>query len=207
MITLEWLARADSGRDRERAYGRKYFVMVYILLGDGFETAEALVPADLMRRAGIKVSLVGVDGKRVVSGQGIAVEADVTIQEVNFEDLELLMLPGGLGGVDVIAKSIPAITLIQKCAEAGKWVTAICAAPTILAHQGLLDRRNAIVYPGMEEDMYSAIVNVGKKIVRDGRFITAQAAGSSFEFGLKMIEVLRGEDAAEQVRQSVHYND
>lgn len=181
--------------------------MVYILLGDGFETAEALVPADLMRRAGIEVALVGVNGKRVVSGQGVAVEADITMDAVEFDKLELLMLPGGLGGVDAIAKSIPAIALIQKAATAGRWVTAICAAPTILAHQGLLDRRNAIVYPGMEEDMYSAIVNVGKKIVRDGRFITAQAAGSSFDFGLKLIEVLRGEDAAEQVRAGVHYND
>jgi 4-methyl-5(b-hydroxyethyl)-thiazole monophosphate biosynthesis len=181
--------------------------MVYILLGDGFETAEALVPADLMRRAGIEVKLVGVTSKRVVSGQNVAVEADMTIQEVEFDKLEMLVLPGGLGGVDVIAKSIPAITLIQKAAEAGRWVAAICAAPTILAHQGLLDRRNAIVYPGMEEDMYSAIVNVGKKIVKDGRFITAQAAGSSFEFGLKLIEVLRGEEAAEKVRLGVHYND
>ena len=181
--------------------------MVYILLGDGFETAEALVPADLMRRAGIEVALVGVNSKQVVSGQGVAVTADISMDEVEFEKLELLMLPGGLKGVDAIAKSIPAITLIQKAAEAGKWVAAICAAPTILAHQGLLDRRNAIVYPGMEEDMYSAIVNVGSKIVRDGRFITAQAAGSSFDFALKLVEVLRGEDAAEQVRLGIHYND
>lgn len=181
--------------------------MVYILLGDGFETAEALVPADLMRRAGIEVALVGVNGKRVVSGQGVAVEADITMQEVDFDKLEMVMLPGGLGGVDAINASIPAITLLQRAATAGRWVTAICAAPTILAHQGLLDRRNAIVYPGMEEDMYSAIVQVGQKIVRDGRFITAQAAGSSFDFGLKLIEVLRGEDAAERVRLGVHYQD
>ncbi len=181
--------------------------MVYILLGDGFETAEALVPADLLRRAGIEVALVGVNSKQVVSGQGVAVTADISMDGVEFEKLELLMLPGGLKGVDAIAKSIPAITLIQKAAEAGKWVAAICAAPTILAHQGLLDRRNAIVYPGMEEDMYSAIVNVGSKIVRDGRFITAQAAGSSFDFALKLVEVLRGEDAAEQVRLGIHYND
>lgn len=181
--------------------------MVYILLGDGFETAEALVPADLMRRAGIDVALVGVNDQRVVSGQNVAVEADMTMEQVSFEDLEMVMLPGGLGGVDAIAKSIPAIALIQKAAQAGRWVTAICAAPTILAHQGLLDRRNAIVYPGMEDDMYSAIVKVGSKIVRDGRFITAQAAGSSFDFGLKLIEVLRGAEAAEAVRSGVHYND
>ena len=152
--------------------------MVYILLGDGFETVEALTPADLLRRAGVDVALVGINGKTVVSGQNITVQADITLDEVKFDEMEMLVLPGGLGGVDNILKSIPAITLIQKAAEQGLWVTAICAAPTVLAHLGLLDRRNAIVYPGMEEDMYSAVVKVGQKVVKDGRFITGQAAGS-----------------------------
>lgn len=181
--------------------------MVYILLGDGFETVEALTPADLLRRAGVEVALVGINGKTVVSGQKITVQADMTLDEVDFDRMEMLVLPGGLGGVDNILKSIPAIALIQKAAEQGLWVTAICAAPTVLAHLGLLDRRNAIVYPGMEEDMYSAVVKVGQKVVKDGRFITGQAAGSSFDFALKLVEVLRGKEAAEQVRMGVHYND
>lgn len=181
--------------------------MVYILLGDGFETVEALTPADLLRRAGVEVALVGINGPTVVSGQQVAVQADLTLDQVDFDQMEMLVLPGGLGGVDQILKSIPAITLIQKAAEQGLWVTAICAAPTVLAHLGLLDRRNATVYPGMEEDMYSAVVKVGKKVVKDGRFITAQAAGSSFDFALKLVEVLRGKEASEQVRMSVHYKD
>lgn len=181
--------------------------MVYILLGDGFETVEALTPADLLRRAGVEVALVGINGKTVLSGQKVAVQADITLDEVDFDLMEMLVLPGGLGGVDNILKSIPAITLIQKAAEQGLWVTAICAAPTVLAHLGLLDRRNAIVYPGMEEDMYSAVVKVGQKVVKDGRFITGQAAGASFDFSLKLVEVLRGKEIAEQVRMSVHYND
>lgn len=181
--------------------------MVYILLGDGFETVEALTPADLLRRAGVDVALVGIHGKTVVSGQNITVQADITLDEVQFDEMEMLVLPGGLGGVDNIHKSIPAITLIQKAAEQGLWVAAICAAPTVLAHLGLLDRRNAIVYPGMEEDMYSAVVKVGRKVVKDGRFITGQAAGSSFDFALKLIEVLRGKKVSEQVRMGVHYND
>lgn len=181
--------------------------MVYILLGDGFETVEALAPADLLRRAGVQVALVGINGKTVVSGQNITVQADITLDDVDFDQLEMLVLPGGLGGVDNIHKSIPAITLIQKAAEQGLWVAAICAAPTVLAHLGLLDRRNAIVYPGMEEDMYSAVVKVGQKVVVDGRFITGQAAGSSFDFGLKLVEVLRGKEVREQVRMGVHYQD
>lgn len=181
--------------------------MVYILLGDGFETVEALTPADLLRRAGVEVALVGIGGKTVVSGQNVTVQADITLDEVAFDKLEMLVLPGGLGGVDNILKSIPAITLIQKAAEQGHWVAAICAAPTVLAHLGLLDRRNAVVYPGMEEDMYSAVVKRDQKVVKDGRFITGQAAGSSFDFALKLVEVLRGKEASEQVRMGVHYHD
>jgi len=181
--------------------------MVYILLGDGFETVEALAPADLLRRAGIEVALVGVEGKQVVSGQNITVQADLALNEVEYENMEMLVLPGGLGGVNCIHKSISAIAMINKAAELGRWVAAICAAPSILAHQGLLDRRNATVYPGMEEEMYSAVVDSSRKVLVDGRFITAQAAGSSFDFGLKLIEVLHGPEAAEQVRSGVHYQD
>ena len=181
--------------------------MVYILLGNGFETVEALAPADLLRRAGVPVTLVGVEGKQVLSGQNITVQADMTIDQVSYDNMEMLVLPGGLGGVNCIHKSIPAITMLNKAAELGLWVAAICAAPTILAHQGLLDRRTATVYPGMEEEMYSAVVDSKQSVVVDGRFMTGRAAGASFDFGLKLVEVLRGAEAAEKVRSGVHYKD
>ena len=89
--------------------------------------------------------------------------------------------------------------------ERGIYLAAICAAPTILAHQGFLDRRKAVCYPGMEDEMGSAVVQKGKNVVVDGHIITAEAAGSAFDFGLKLVETLRGPAAAEQVRESVHY--
>ena len=180
--------------------------MVYILLGDGFETAEALVPADLMRRAGIPVALAGVSGREVVSGQGVRVMADVTLDQVELDELEMLVLPGGKVGVEAIQSSMAATTLIQRAAEQGRWVAAICAAPTVLARLGLLDRRSAVCYPGMEEEMFSAVVKKRQYIVQDGRFITAEAAGSSFAFGLKLIEVLKGRETAEKVKDGVHYH-
>lgn len=181
--------------------------MVYILLGDGFETIEALAPCDTLRRAGVPVCLVSLnDSLTVTSGQGISLTADITLDQVDRKDLELLMLPGGLGGVESIMNSMPAMTLIQKAAEHGQWVCAICAAPTILAHLGLLDRRNAVVYPGMEEQMYSAVILKGSTVVVDGRFVTAEAAGSSIAFGLKLVEVLRGEEAMQKVKQGIHYH-
>ena len=122
------------------------------------------------------------------------------------EDLEMLILPGGLGGVEKIQKSLAAQGMIQRAAEEGAYVAAICAAPTILAHLTLLDRRKAVCYPGMEDQMYSAVVQKGEHVVVDGRFITGEAAGSVFEFGLKLVEVLRGKEAADQVKHSVHYH-
>lgn len=181
--------------------------MVYILLGDGFETVEALCPCDLMRRAGISVALTSVmDSKEVVSGQNITVMADIMLSEVDFDAAEMVMLPGGLGGVENILKNAAACDLVCKAAAAGKWVSAICAAPTVLAKLGLLEGKKATVYPGMEAQLTGAQAQVGSRFVRDGRIITGEAAGSSFDFGLELVAQLKGQEAAEQVRFGVHYH-
>lgn len=181
--------------------------MVYILLGNGFETIEALAPCDVLRRSGIQVHLVSVmDELTVMSGQGVSVTADCLVEDVQMERMDLLVLPGGLGGVRAIMSNPNAQTLIQKANEEGKWIGAICAAPTILAQLGLLDRRHCVVYPGMEEQMFSAVVLKGERVVQDSRIITAEAAGSSIDFGLKLVEVLRGAEASAEVRESIHYH-
>jgi len=180
--------------------------MVYILLGDGFEESEALVPADLLRRAGVEVRLVGLDGLTVTGGHGITVVADLTLDQAAPEEMALLMLPGGMGGVEAIQSSAAAMALIQTAADRGCYVAAICAAPTILARMGLLDRRSAVCYPGMEEEMGSAIVKPGQRVVQDGHLITGEAAGSAFDFGLALVQLLKGRPAADAVRQAVHYH-
>ena len=118
----------------------------------------------------------------------------------------MLVLPGGLGGVEAIHNSTPALTLIQRCSDHGCWLAAICAAPTILANMGILDRRQAVCYPGMEEEMGSAVVQKGACVVVDGHIITGQAAGSAFDFGLALVEALQGPGAAGKVRDAVHYH-
>ena len=179
--------------------------MVTILLGDGFEEAEALVPADLLRRAGVDVTLVGLDGLQVTGGHGITVCADRSLEELDPDAVEMLVLPGGMGGVESIQMNLFALALIQRCRDHGCWLAASCAAPTILAHLGILDRRRAVCYPGMEEEMGSAVVQKGARVVADGRIITGEAAGSAFDFGLALVEALRGAEAARQVRHEVHY--
>ena len=179
--------------------------MVDILLADGFEEAEALVTADLLRRGGCEVTLVGLDGLTVTGAHHITVTADATLSQVTTDDLEMLVLPGGLGGVENIRMNLFALAFIQSARDKGAYVAAICAAPTILAHIGILDRRSAVCYPGMENQMYSAVVKEGCPVVADGRIITGEAAGAVFDFGLKLVEVLKGAQAAQQVRHAVYY--
>lgn len=181
--------------------------MVYILLGEGFEEAEALVPADLLRRAGAEVTLVGVAGMEVTGGHGITVKADATLGAViEAEDMEMLIVPGGMGGVEAIQNSLFALALIQKTYDRGCWLCAICAGPTILARMGITDRRMAVCYPGMEEEMGSAVVQRGRQVVTDGRLITAESAGSAIEFGLRLVEAVRGSAAMEHVRNAIHFH-
>lgn len=173
--------------------------MVYILLADGFEEAEAIVPADLLRRAGAEVALTGVTGPVVTGAHGIAVTCDRKLEQVKMEDLELLMLPGGLGGVENIGASPAAMELIRSAAEAGRYVAAICAAPSLLGKLGLLEGRRAVCYPGMEETMGAVNAQRGHSVVADGHFITGEGPGAAFDFGLKLVETLKGDAAAKQV--------
>lgn len=180
--------------------------MVVILLGTGFEEAEALVPADLMRRAGIEVALASISGEPEVAGShGITVKADRALAELDPTAAELCMLPGGMGGVRSILSCPAALEFVRAAHKAGRRVAAICAAPTILAQLGLLEGRKAVCYPGMEDQLAGALPQPGTPVVEDGPFLTGEAAGSAFDFGLKLIEVLKGKEAAEQVRNGIHY--
>lgn len=174
--------------------------MVYIILGNGFEEIEAIAPCDILRRGGVNVQFAGIGGKMIAGGHGIAVQADVTVEEM--EDIEMIVLPGGLGGVDSIRGSQTAMRAIENTWKDGKFVCAICAAPTILAQLGVTDGKNATCYPGMESEMGSAKMT-GLPAVRDGKVICGQAAGTALEFGFELLKALKGEEAAQKVRKSM----
>lgn len=179
--------------------------MVCILLGTGFEEAEALVPADMLRRANIPVCMAGVDGMEINGAHDITVKADRAVADVNVDELELLFLPGGLGGVDAIKASPMAMELIRKAHAKGIKLAAICAAPTILAELGYLDGKKAVCYPSLIDKLTGADTTHGQPVVVDGNIITGEAAGSAFTFGFKLIEVLKGAEKAEKVCKSVYY--
>jgi 4-methyl-5(b-hydroxyethyl)-thiazole monophosphate biosynthesis len=177
--------------------------MVYVLLGSGFEEMEAIAPVDLLRRAGIPTTTVGVDGKLITGGHGITVEADIEIGEMDLTDLEMIVLPGGLGGV-ATARSCPAaLDALRFAWENDKFVAAICAGPTVLADLGITSGRKATCYPGCEVNMADADVSAAVPCVRDGKLITGASAGCAIPFGLMLIDALRSKADAEKIAAQI----
>lgn len=177
--------------------------MVYMLLGTGFEETEAIAPLDLLRRAGIDVLTVGVNGKTVYGGHGIGIEADITLDEMDLTNLEMIVLPGGLGGVQSVRNSETALEALRFSWENGKFVAAICAGPTVLADLHITDGHTVTCYPGCETDMGSAHVINDVPCVQDGNIITGTSAGCAISFGLALIAALKGEAAANAVRSQI----
>ena len=175
--------------------------MVYMLLGTGFEETEAITPLDLMRRAGIDVLTVGVNGKVITGGHGIAVKADIELGQMDLTNMDMIVLPGGLGGVASVRASKPAMNALQFAWENDKFVAAICAGPTVLADLGITDGKQTTCYPGCESSMGKAICMEGKACMRDGRVITGTSAGCAVPFGLALIEALKGEEVAKTVAE------
>ena len=176
--------------------------MVYMLLGTGFEETEAIAPLDLLRRAGIEVMTVGLNGLVIRGSHGICVEADVEIDDVDFKDLEMIILPGGLGGVASIRSCPAAMDAVRYAWDNGKYAAAICAGPTVLADLGITNGKKATCYPGCEGQMGSAIM-VNAAAVTDGKLITGTSAGCAVPFGLALITALKGQAEADRIAQQI----
>ena len=177
--------------------------MVYMLLGTGFEETEAIAPLDLLRRAGVDVQTVGINGKVIYGGHGIGVEADITLDEVDVSDLEMVILPGGLGGVASARASKKALELLSFAWNNDKFVAAICAGPTVLADLGITSGKHATCYPGCESGMGDARIAENAATVRDGKLITGTSAGCAVKFGLALIEALKGQQAANAIAEQI----
>lgn len=179
--------------------------MVYIFLADGFEEIEALTQIDYLRRANIDIISVGIEGSMIKGAHAIEVKADITIDELDDNaDFEMLILPGGLGGVSGISASQKAMKLIKRAIDEDKYIGAICAAPTILAKEGYLNGKNAVCYPSMSDELHMCS-NSGKgaRVATDGKLITSISAGASEEFSMALIEALKGGQTAQSVREAI----
>ena len=180
--------------------------MIYILLAEGFEEMEALAPVDLLRRVDIDVVTVSLtDDLTVQGGHNISVKADITLDNVDFDALEMLVLPGGLGGVNTIAKNPVAMELIQKVWSAEKKLAAICAAPKLLVELGILNGMSVVCHPSINNEVMNAggIVLFNKQVTRDQHLITGKAAGSSIEFALELVAEMRNRETADNLRHAL----
>ena len=177
--------------------------MVYMLLGTGFEETEAIAPLDLLRRAGVEIQTVGINGKIVYGSHKIGIEADIELHEMDLTALEMIILPGGLGGVTSARASEAAMNALKFAWDNGKYVAAICAGPTVLADLGITDQKKATCYPGCEDGMGDAVMVPGAAAVTDGRLTTGTSAGCAIPFGLALIAALKGQPAADTVAQQI----
>ena len=176
--------------------------MIYMFLGTGFEETEAIAPLDLLRRAGLQVQTVGLNGKIIFGSHGIGVEADITIDQLDLTQLEMVILPGGLGGVASIRGCAMAMDAIRFAYENNKYTAAICAGPTVLADLGIVDGKKATCYPGCEGQMGSAVM-VEAAAVTDGKLITGTSAGCAVPFGLALIAALKGQEEADRIARQI----
>ena len=183
--------------------------MVYILLGEGFEEAEALVTADVLRRAELPVCLAGIGGGMVTGSHNIVVKSDKAVEGITLSAGDMVVLPGGMGGVASIENSQTAMALARQAREdPALWLAAICAAPTLLARAGLLGSGvHAVCYPGMEDELSAAgaVPQMDRPVVAEGSLITGRGPGAAFDFGLALVEALAGAETAEQIRAGLHY--
>ena len=176
--------------------------MVYVLLGTGFEEVEAITPIDLLRRAGIGVITVGLNGQTVYGSHNIGIQADITIDQMDISQMDMIVLPGGLGGVASIKNCQKAMDAIVHAQQQGKWIAAICAAPTILAQLHITDHIPAVCYPGCENQMGTAEIREAA-CVRHEKIITGTSAGCAVPFALEIIRALKGDEMAQTIAKQI----
>jgi len=177
--------------------------MVYVFLAPGFEESEALVPVDCLRRCDQQVQLVGIGDNIIMGSHGITVVTDITDNEVELNDeSDMIVLPGGMPGTLNLEKSAVVQSAIDFCVKNDKYVAAICAAPSILGHKGLLKGHKAVCYTGFESQLEGAEV-LEVPVVVSGKFVTARGAGVSIQFGLKLVELLTSKEKSDKLRDAI----
>ncbi|MBU1084448.1 MAG: DJ-1 family glyoxalase III [Candidatus Omnitrophota bacterium] len=174
-----------------------------VILADGFEETEAVTVIDVLRRSEINVTIAGLVSAVVTGGHNISIKCDKIIEECK-GPYDALILPGGTPGAENLASSEKVKEMISSMKEKGKIIAAICASPAIvLAPIGILDRKKATCYPGMERGFSSNVIFTGEDVVQDGRIITSKGVGTALVFALKIAENLVGKPKAEMIAEQV----
>ncbi len=176
-----------------------------MLFADGFEEVEALMTVDLMRRAGIEVTLAAIekDVETVMGSHGIGVKMDAALDQVELSEQDAIILPGGMPGTRHLGESSAVCEALKKMNEEGKVVAAICAAPSVLGACGILQGKKATSYPGFEEKLSGAEVVTDEPVVVDGNVVTSRGLGTAMEFGFALVEMLVSKEKSEEIRSQI----
>lgn len=178
---------------------------VYTFLADGCEMVEALAVVDVLRRAGIDTVTVSInENKEVISSHKVELEADTLFDDNDYEDADVLFLPGGMPGTRNLEAHGGLIELLKQHYAKGKLLSAICAAPSIYGHLGFLNGKRATCYPGYEKDLTGAQYSPDRVVV-DGNIITGRGMGTAIDLGLKLVEVLIDGQKAENIAKAIQY--
>lgn len=178
-----------------------------VFLADGMEEIEGLTVVDILRRAGIGVTTISISGKKEVTGSHkITVLADQIFENVDFENLDGIVLPGGMPGTTNLMQHSGVNEVIKSFAGDGKLIAAICAAPSVLGQAGLLEGKRAACYPGFEEQLTDAVVCTDK-VVRDGNIITSRGMGTAIPFALALTAYFQGQEKADEIGKSIIYGE
>lgn len=172
--------------------------MFYMFLADGFEETEAIAALDVLRRGKLDVKTVGVTGEYATSSHGVTVKADLALSEVDLENIQGAILPGGMPGTLNLENSEDVIACVKHCYTSGKIVAAICAAPSILGHLGMLENRKATCFPGFETELKGAQVT-SSPVETDGNVVTAKGAGCAILFGKAILSLASSQAEADRV--------
>lgn len=177
--------------------------MIYVFLANGFEETEAIAPIDILRRSEKNVVTVGIGEEVITSSHGVTVVTDITeVDAVLTDEIEMIVLPGGMPGTLNLEKSRTVREAIDYCIKNDKYIGAICAAPSILGRMGLLKGKKATCFPGFEQFLMGAEFT-GEPVETDGKIVTARGAGVATEFGLTLVECLLGKEAADKIKVSM----
>ena len=176
---------------------------VYVFFADGFEEMEALASVDILKRAGLKVQMISVTSGEIVTGaHGVPVLCDKNIENCDFYDAELVLLPGGMPGASTLEQCADLRRLILEFAAAGKPIAAICAAPMILGKLGLLKGKKATCYPGFDQYLEGAEYT-GAMVEKDGNIITGKGPGAAIEFALAVAGLLAGDEKVKELKEAM----
>jgi protein deglycase len=173
------------------------------VLAPGFEETEAITSIDLLRRANVTVTVLGLDSQEITGSHGIDIKADMFFKDFS-GSFDALVLPGGQPGTKNLASSGPLLDLVRATHKRGALCAAICAAPTVLGTAGILAGCKATCYPGCEKELGGAIVSQ-EDVVRDRNVITSRGVGTAIPFALELISYLVSQGVADKIRSSIIY--